>query len=162
MLYPTNSVPAWTRSYEGLLHDVPTQVQLEYACESDLPWLEEINHGVLDDPLRRRVANQQVVMARLAGSPAGCLRFGCLWDTIPIMYLLFVEERLRGRGIGTSLVTFWEREMHAAGFRSVMTTTQADESAQHFYRKLGYHDIGGFVLPSEPMELVLHKQLGQG
>ncbi len=138
---------------------MPPLIQVEYARETDLPWLADTSHGVTDDALRRRVANQQVVMARLDGSPVGCLRFGCFWDEIPIMYLLFVEGRLRRQGIGTSLVTFWEREMHAAGFKSVMTTTQADESAQHFYRKLGYRDIGGFVLPSEPMELVLQKRL---
>ena len=28
----------------------------------------------------------------------------------------------------------------------VMTSTQVDEEAQHFYRKLGYKDAGGFVV----------------
>ncbi|NLV92595.1 MAG: GNAT family N-acetyltransferase, partial [Firmicutes bacterium] len=41
----------------------------------------------------------------------------------------------------------------------VMTSTQADEEGQHFYRKLGYRDIGGFVLPGEPLELIMIKEL---
>ena len=40
-----------------------------------------------------------------------------------------------------------------------MTSTQADEAAQHFYRHLGYADIGGFLLPGEAYELLLYKAL---
>lgn len=44
-----------------------------------------------------------------------------------------------------------------------MTSTQVDENAQHFYRKLGYQDAGGLLLNSpgfeQPMELFLVKQL---
>jgi hypothetical protein len=35
------------------------------------------------------------------------------------------------------------------------------ESAQHFYRKLGYVDSGALLLPDEPAELLLRKDLGR-
>ena len=60
-------------------------------------------------------------------------------------------------------MTHWENEMRGRGYDLVMTSTQADETAQHFYRKLGYQDIGGFVLPfpghEQPTELILAKEL---
>lgn len=49
--------------------------------------------------------------------------------------------------------------MREYGAEVVLTSTQADETAQHLYRKRGYRDIGGFVLPGEPLELMLLKQL---
>ena len=43
------------------------------------------------------------------------------------------------------------------------TSTQTDETAQHFYRKLGYRDAGGLVIDipryAQPMELFLIRQI---
>ena len=55
------------------------------------------------------------------------------------------------------------QEMKEKGYGMLLTSTQADEEAQHFYRKLGYKDCGGFVptVPGyeQPMELFLEKAL---
>ena len=44
-----------------------------------------------------------------------------------------------------------------------LTSTQSDESAQHFYRKLGYKDCGCLVINegplAQPAELFLSKVL---
>lgn len=40
-----------------------------------------------------------------------------------------------------------------------MTSTQSDETAQHFYRKLGYVDAGALLLQDEPLEIILTKAL---
>ena len=41
----------------------------------------------------------------------------------------------------------------------VMTSSQSDEKAQHFYRKLGYSDVGSLTLPKEPLEIIFMKKL---
>ena len=45
----------------------------------------------------------------------------------------------------------------------LLTLTQADENVQHFYRKLGYKDCGGFVIDifgyAQPMELFFIKSI---
>lgn len=38
------------------------------------------------------------------------------------------------------------------GYKMVMTSTQADEDSQHFYRKLGYIDKGCLLLDNTPFE----------
>jgi hypothetical protein len=40
-----------------------------------------------------------------------------------------------------------------------MTSTLANEGAQHFYRKLGYRDSGCLILEDEPLEILLTKNL---
>jgi hypothetical protein len=37
----------------------------------------------------------------------------------------------------------------------VLTSTLANERGQFLYRKLGYHDCGGLLLPNEPLEILL-------
>ena len=49
--------------------------------------------------------------------------------------------------------------MQSAGNGMVMTSTQVDEEAQHFYRKIGYKDSGGLIFDvpgyEQPMEMIM-------
>ena len=89
----------------------------------------------------------------------GWLRYGLFWDEIPFMNMLYFLEEERGKGFGRALVNDWENRMRAEGYRRVMTSTQVDESAQHFFRKLGYRDTGALLLPEQAAELLLIKTL---
>jgi predicted N-acetyltransferase YhbS len=75
------------------------------------------------------------------------LRWGKFWDEIPFMNMLFVDSQERRRGAGRRLVQHWETTMRLAGHTQVLTSTLADEPAQHFYRRLGFTDGGGLLLP---------------
>jgi GNAT superfamily N-acetyltransferase len=110
--------------------------------------------------MEEKVSCREVLIARMDGDPVGGLRFNYFWDAIPFMNMLFVLAPHRGQGIGTRLVSFWEAEMLGRGYDQVLTSTQADETAQHFYRQLGYVDVGRLLLPSAASEeLLLHKML---
>ena len=58
---------------------------------------------------------------------------------------------------------YWEDEMRRQNHGMVMTSTQSDETAQHFYRKLGYRDAGCLLLDlpgyAQPTELFFAKPL---
>ena len=76
--------------------------------------------------------------------------------------MLYIDEKLRRRGLGKELLQFWEDRMREAGCKVVMTSTQSDESAQHFYRKSGYRDAGALLLNTaalnQPTELFFIKE----
>ena len=69
----------------------------------------------------------------------------------------------RGKGYGKRMMEHWEQDMKSIGYGMIMTSTQVDEDAQHFYRKLGYKDCGGFVVDipgyEQPMEMIMIKEL---
>ena len=90
---------------------------------------------------------------------AGWLRYGWFWDNTPFLNLLFVQKEYRGQGWGNLLLRRWEEEMKRQGFSVLLTSTQAQEQSQHFYRHFGYRDVGGFLLPPEPYELILAKNI---
>jgi ribosomal protein S18 acetylase RimI-like enzyme len=75
------------------------------------------------------------------------------------MNRLHVAECRRGEGVGRLLVTEWERACGREGHTTVMTSSVSAESAQHFYRKLGYTDAGCLFLPGESAEIFFIKQL---
>ncbi|NKQ35103.1 MAG: GNAT family N-acetyltransferase [Chloroflexi bacterium] len=134
-------------------------MHIEYAALSDLDYLARRDGHVTAVTLRAKIERQEMVIIRHEEQPIGWLRFGYFWDEHPFMNMLWLEDQYRGRGWGRALVAWWEEQMQMCGHYLVFTSTQSDESAQHFYRKLGYRDCGALFLPDEPLEIVLMKNL---
>jgi hypothetical protein len=49
--------------------------------------------------------------------------------------------------------------MKSLSYKLLMTSTLANENAQHFYRKLNYKDAGSLLLPDEPLEIIFIKEV---
>ncbi len=126
-----------------------------FALDSDLP----------ESEFAEKVRTRRGLVYLEEDRIIGILRWNLFWDRIPFCSLLYIAENRRGRGYGALLMDRWEREMAAQGCDMVMTSTQSDETAQHFYRKLGYKDCGGFIVDTpgheQPLELILIKGLSQ-
>ena len=91
--------------------------------------------------------------------PGPALRWGLFWDEVPFMNMLHVDEERRRQGIGRLLVDAWESRCRETGHPRVLTSTLSNESAQHFYRKLGYQDAGCLRLPDEALEILFAKEI---
>lgn len=129
------------------------------AAIKDYNTLSGMDKHVPRNILKQKIDNGEILVAVTDENIIGWLRFSYFWDEIPIMNMLYLLEPYRKMGHGKRLVLHWENKMKKIGHKYLLTTTLSNEDAQHFYRKLGYIDIGGFVLPSEPLELILLKEL---
>ena len=132
---------------------------IRYADAADLETLAGLDRHISREELARSVSQNRVLVALDGDVLAGWLRYNLFWDNTPFMNMLFIGEGRRGQGLGGQLTGFWEREMKAQGYSSVLTSTLSNEDAQHFYRKHGYTDCGGLLLPGEPLELFFIKGL---
>jgi ribosomal protein S18 acetylase RimI-like enzyme len=144
---------------------LPSGVDARGADSTDLPWLTSVDplstHELNADELHSVVQRGRVLVAQSAesGDRLGFLRWGLFWDHVPMMNLLWVEPTHRRVGVGRALVSAWERHCLGLGHATVLTSTQSDESAQNFYRRLGYDDAGALVFPGQASELFLVKSL---
>ena len=130
------------------------------AAPADLPFLAENDRHITPAGLDNSIRLGRILLTVTAqGEPAGWLRWNLFWDNTPFMNMLCLLDDHRLQGHGRALVNAWEQQMREAGYSAVMTSTQANEGAQHFYRHLGYQDIGGFLQPGESYELILFKAL---
>ena len=134
-------------------------MDIRAAGPDDIPVLRQHDRHISGQELETGVRLGRVYVAEEQGEFVGWLRYNLFWDNTPFMNLLYVLDGYRGRGYGRLLVECWEEQMRRAGFGTVMTSTQSDEYAQHFYNRLGYAAVGGFLLPGEPYELILAKKL---
>ncbi len=93
----------------------------------------------------------------------GLLRYNLFWDNVPFCTMLFIDERVQGKGYGSMLMNCWEEDMKKQEYGMLLTSTCVDETAQHFYRKLGYKDCGGLIIDipryAQPMEMFLVKEI---
>lgn len=114
-----------------------------------------------EEEFDRKVRDGQGYVLLCDGAHAGILRYNLFWDNTPFCTMLYVDNSLQRRGLGRVLMIHWENEMRARGYGMLMVSTQVDEQAQHFYRKLGYRDCGGFIIDipgyEQPMEMMMIK-----
>lgn len=134
-------------------------MQIRFAEPCDMLALMQHDRHIAPEALEQKIALKEVLVLYDGDVFAGWLRWNCFWDEHPFMNLLYVLDEYRGKGYGAALVSEWERLMKENGHDTVMTSTQANECAQFFYRHLGYEDIGSFALPGDPLELILSKVL---
>ncbi|MDE6398033.1 MAG: GNAT family N-acetyltransferase [Clostridiales bacterium] len=126
---------------------------------NDLHILKRYDKHIFEAELRNAIKQEHILIAETNGEIVGWLRYNYFWDNTPFLNMLFVLSEHRGKLYGTNLIAYWENQMKLLGFHSVMTSTQANECAQHFYHKLGYNTIGGFMMGNEPYELILSKEI---
>lgn len=133
------------------------------AIPSDWPFWQSLDGHISQELFLRKAAAGECYVALEDGVPAGLLRWNLFWDVVPFCTLLYVDAAHRGGGLGRALMRRWEDDMRAAGHGMAMTSTQVDETAQHFYRRLGYADAGGFTVTvpgyEQPLELVMTKDI---
>ncbi|WP_053376450.1 GNAT family N-acetyltransferase [Paenibacillus sp. FJAT-27812] len=130
------------------------------ATESDYEYIRIHDHHLLERLILPKIQGNEIYLLQNDDETnIGWMRHGYFWDNTPFMNMIWINEPYRSKGIGKQAVLFWEEEMRQNGFKWVMTSTMANEEAQHFYRKLGYRDAGCLLLENEPLEILLTKGL---
>lgn len=133
---------------------------IRFASTEDLNALSELDEHISASELFNSVSLHRVIVSTENGKINGWLRYGLFWDNLPFMNMLYIIDGERGKGLGTAICDFWEREMKALGYTIALTSTLSDERGQFFYRKRGYRDCGSLILPGEVTEIILYKELG--
>ena len=119
---------------------------IRYVTSQDKTRWYELDAHLPEDMFDEKVRSRQGYVCTADGIIVGVLRYNMFWDSVPFCTMLYIDEAYRGRGFGRLLMERWERDMALRGYDMLMTSTQVDEDAQHFYRRLGYKDSGGFMV----------------
>lgn len=138
-------------------------MELKTVTEYDREFVMSLDSHADERSFRNRVYAKSGYILWEEGERIGVMSHCVLWDKLPFLNLIYVKEEFRGRGCGRQAILDWEQEMKDQGYKMVLLSTQADESAQHLYRKLGYTDCGGLLFDhtplEQPMELFFRKVL---
>ena len=132
---------------------------IRLAGTADLDWLAAHDRHIGRDELAYSIGRGRVLLVEEGGGRIGWLRYHLFWDNTPFLNLLYLLEPWRGMGYGSRMMAEWEGQLRKQGYETALLSTPSDECSQHFYGKLGYRVIGGFLLGQDPYELMMAKQL---
>ena len=132
---------------------------IRYADTDDLNILRKYDTHIQTAQLQLIINEGRVLIAEENASFAGWLRYNLFWDSIPFINMLYFLESYRNKGWGREILRFFEQEMVKKGYKKILTSTLSSERAQFFYRKNGYMDCGSLILPDEPLEIILMKEI---
>lgn len=132
---------------------------IRYAEFSDLDIISQYDKHISKEELGNSIKLNRVIVMIENEKFVGWMRYNLFWDNIPFMNMLYFLEGERGKGYGSQMIEFWKNEMKMQGYDAVLTSTQSDEEAQHFYRKHGYLDSGSLTIPGDPLEIIFYKKL---
>ena len=137
--------------------------EIRFVLEQDKSFWFTIDRHMSESEFALKVRDKRGYVISDEGKPVGVMRYNLFLDNIPFLTFLYFEESYRRKGLGRQAMLFWEDEMYEQGYRMVMTSTQVDEQAQHFYRKLGYIERGSMFFDhtpfAQPQELFMLKVL---
>ena len=139
------------------------KMEIKYVTKEDKEFWFQLDKHLPEAEFEKKVRDKQGYVIFEDGKPVGLLRYNLFWDNTPFCNMLFIDASKQKKGYGKALMQFWEEDMKSQGYGMVMTSTQVDEDAQHFYRKIGYKECGGFTLDipgyEQPMEMIMSKPL---
>ena len=126
--------------------------EIRYAAEEDKSFWFTLDKYIREDEFLLKIRDKRCYIICDDNAPIGVMRYNLFWDSIPFLTLIYLQKSSREKGFGRKTVLFWEQEMRVLGYKMVMTSTQVDEQAQHFYRKLGYKEKGSLFFDNTPLE----------
>ena len=113
---------------------------------SDKEFWYSLDKHLPETEFENKVYTKRGYILSLEEKPIGLLRYNLFWDSVPFCTMLFIDCSYQRKGYGKQLMEHWENDMRFQGYQMLLTSTQVNENAQHFYRKLGYKDCGGFII----------------
>jgi ribosomal protein S18 acetylase RimI-like enzyme len=125
---------------------------IRYVLENDKPFWFTLDKHMSEGEFQLKIRDKRGYIISDGDKSIGIMRYNLFWDNTPFLTLIHFKDAYQKKGFGKQALLFWENEMRAAGYKMVMTSTQVDEQAQHFYRKLGYRDKGCLLLDGTPFE----------
>jgi len=127
-------------------------LKIKYVSKEDKAFWFSLDKHLSENEFELKIRDKRGYIIYDDEKPVGLMRYNLFWDNIPFLTLIYIHESEQGKGIGKQAMLYWENEMRDIGYKMVMTSTQVNEEAQHFYRKLGYKDKGALFLDNTPFE----------
>ena len=133
--------------------------KIRYVNDADKDFWFSLDKHLSVAQFEKKVRDRQGYILSVDDTPIAIFRYDLFWDNTPFCTMLYVSQSYQNQGYGTALMYYWENEMQSLGYDLLLVSTRADETSQHFYRKIDYIDCGALDIANEATELILYKRI---
>jgi GNAT superfamily N-acetyltransferase len=119
------------------------RVLVRFAGPEDLEWCVVSDDHVTEQVIRRKIVNDEIIIAELDGQPVAYLRLEYLWSNIPYIGVIWVIELYRKEGIGRKILNFLEDYLRSRGHNALYSSSQVNEpEPQAWHRSVSFQEAG--------------------
>ena len=118
------------------------EIIVRFATLDDLDFVAR-DHYVPTEVVRRKIEQQEVIVAERRGSPVGYARLEYLWSRVPYIALIWVLPEHRRQGAGKAMLRFMEDYLRENGHQQLFSSSTVDEAEpQAWHRHVGFEECG--------------------
>lgn len=145
------------------MSEVKRLINIRYVQNQDREFWFRFDSHLSFQEFENKVQSHRGYVVLEENQPVGLLRYNLFWDQIPFCTLIYIDPKNQNKGYGKKLMEHWQEDMKEQGYGMLLVSTQVDEQAQHFYRKIGYQDCGSLIINipgfQQPMEMFMSKAI---
>ncbi len=138
--------------FEKLIIEGGEMIKIKSVTDGDEKFWLSLYGNAKPDNIKRRIAEKRGFTIFNKTEPIGIIAYNDFWDELPFLNLIKILPEYRRCGFGARAMELFEDELKKSGYHSLLVSTQTDEEAQCFYRKIGYSECGCLVLNDEPLK----------
>lgn len=98
-------------------------VEIRYVQKTDKTFWYQMDQHLPEVEFENKVRTRRGYIILKDSEPIGLLRYNLFWDNTPFCTMLYINEKFRGRGYGSPLMEYWERDMKNQGYGMLLTST---------------------------------------
>ena len=119
-------------------------ISVRYASPEDAEACQAFNQQMgCPDNLVDKIKRQEIIIATLPAEIAGYMRMEMLWNAIPFISWIYIQEEYRGQGIGAALLRFIEMELGAPRYKNPQWLLSSSKTTNT--RSIEWHKRRDFV-----------------
>ena len=118
------------------------EIVVRHAIPADLDFVAQ-DHYIPTEVVKRKIEQQEIVVAERRGVPVGYARLEHLWSTVPYFGLIWVLPEHRRQGAGNAMLGYIESFLRKKGHDQLFSSSQVDEpQPQAWHRHVGFRECG--------------------
>ena len=120
------------------------EIEIRFATDADIDWCISQDFSIKKpEMMRRKIEQQEILVAELEGTCIGYLLMEYMWSKIPYMGVVEVLPAHRKQGIGTALLSFLENKVHSEGCGFLISSAESTEpDAQAWHKRMEFTKCG--------------------
>ena len=123
------------------------KMDVRFATREDVDWCVQTLTVDSHTLMLQKIKDNEVIVATLNGTLVGVLELQYLWEGhgfgVPYISSIVVLDLYRRKGIGRSMLHFFEDHLKSKGIPFLLSSSQLDESPpQEWHRHMGFEECG--------------------
>jgi len=115
---------------------------VRFATLADLDFVAQDGY-LATEVARRKIEQQEVIVAERCGSAVGYMRIEYLWSIVPYIALIWVLPSHRRQGAGKGMLRYLEHYLRDKGHEQLFSSSQVNEPPpQAWHRHMGFEECG--------------------